>query len=233
MFMDNYGAVSEGSGDLGRTSLLKFNITLKEGAQPARARFRPLNPDQQKDLDRQLAEWIEADVIEPSNSDWASALVPVKKKLPPGETAAGRPPVFRWAVDFRPINKVTVKDAYPIPLLAQNLESLSSQKVFSSLDARAAYHVVEIEKSSRPFTAFVTPRGLFQFKRMPFGLANSPAIFCRLVQMALDRLPPGIALGYLDDILVMGKTVKEHLVNLRRVLELHSQVGLKLNLKKM
>ena len=232
IFLDNFEAVSEHSGDLGKSPLLKFKIRLKEGAEPVRARLRPLNPDQRKDLERQLDEWLSADVIEPSESEWAAALVPVKKKLPPGESAAGRPPIFRWAVDFRPINRVTVKDSYPVPLIAQNLESLSGAKIFSSLDAASAYHAVEIDESSRPYTAFVTPRGLYQFRRMPFGLANSPAIFCRLVQMALDRLPAGIALGYLDDILVVGQDVESHLNNLRKVVELHKSVGLKLNIPK-
>ena len=157
-----------------------------EGAQPVRARLRPLNPDQQNDLKRQLAEWLAADVIEPSESSWSSALVPVVKKLPPGESAVGKPPIFRWAVDFRPINKLTIRDSYPLPLLAQNLEQLGGAKVFSSLDARAAYHAIEIEPESRPYTAFVAPDGLFQFIQMPFGLMNSPAIFCCLVSMALD-----------------------------------------------
>ena len=154
IFLDNFDAVSAYSGDLGKSPLLKFKIKIKDGAEPVRTRLRPLNPDQTKDLERQLDEWIKADVIEPSESDWAAALVPVRTKLPLGESAADEP--------------------------------------------------------SRPFTTFVTPRGLYQFKQMPFGLTNSPAIFCRLVQMALDRPPPNIALGYLDDILVIGNSIEKH-----------------------
>ena len=232
MFIDNWDAISEGDFDIGKSSLLKFKIKVVEGAQPVRARLRPLNPDQQRDLKRQLDEWLSAGVIEPSDSCWSSALVPVIKKRPPGESAVGKPPIFRWAVDFRPVNKVTIRDSFPLPLLAQNLERLGGAKIFSSLDARAAYHAIEIEPESRHFTAFVTPDGLWQFCRMPFGLMNSPAIFCRLVSITLDRLPPGIALGYLDDILVMAGSVHEHMKNLRLVLELHSEIGLKLNLSK-
>ena len=232
IFEDNWAAVSQGGFDLGRSPLLKFKIRLKEGAEPHRARLRPLNPDQAQDLDRQLDEWLDANVIEPSESEWAAALVPVKKKLPPGEAAGDKPVVYRWAVDYRPLNKVTIKDAYPIPLLNQNIENLAGNKIFSSLDAASAYHCVEIEEQSRPLTAFVTPRGLFQFRRMAFGLANAPASYCRLVQMALDRIPSRIAIAYLDDILVMSKNVTEHINHLRLVLELHANVGLKLNMKK-
>ena len=162
----------------------------------------------------QLDEWLAGDVIEPSVSPWASALVPCKKK------GTGH---LRWSVDFRQVNDRTVKDSYPLPCIETNLHKLAGAKIFSSLDLAGAFHSLTISPASRDYTTFVSPFGTYRFKRMPFGLSNSPSAYCRLVQLALSKLPPGFAIAYLDDILIYSNTVSD---------DIHAEVGMKINLSK-
>ena len=127
---------------------------------------------------------------------------------------------------------MTIKDSYPLSSIITNLDKLSGARIFSLMDSAGVYHSVSIDHRSRDLTMFVSMYGTFRFCRMPFGLSNSPAVYCRLVQKALDYLPPGFALAYLNDILVYSKTFEEHIHHLRRVVELHAKVGMKLNLQK-
>ena len=166
---------------------------------------------------------MEAEVIEPSTSPWASALVPVKKK---GSDK------LRWAVDYRRLNDVTIKDAYPLANIECNLHKLATAEVFSTLDSAGAFHTMPIREEDRDLTAFVTPFGHYRFSKLPFGLANAPAAYSRLVQIALDRLPRGFSLGFIDDIIIYSSTIREHVDHLRQVVRLHASVGMKLNLNK-
>ena len=224
LFIEHFDAVAIKEGDYGKTSLMKFHINIPKGTPPTRARVRPLNPFQEKDFLRQKEEWESAGVIEPSISPWGSALVPVKKK---GSES------LRWAVDYRSVNKLTIKDAFPLSNIEGNLHKLSGSKVFSALDSSGAFHTIAIAEDSRDYTSFVSPVGTFRFTRLPFGLANAPSAYSRLVQMALDRLGnPVYCLGYIDDIIIHSSNNEEHLEHLSQVVALHAQVGMKLNLKK-
>ena len=223
IFLQNRNAIAINDYDYGNTNLMKFHISIPEGTKPVRAKVRPLNPMQEADLKRQIDEWTESGVIEPSISPWASALVPCKKK---GTTK------LRWAIDFRKINELTTKDAYPLPSINTNLDKLSGATIFTTLDSAGAFHTMTVDENSREYTTFTSCFGSYQFCRLPFGLCNAPASYSRLVQMALDRLEPGFALGYIDDIIVHSRTLEEHVKHLRLVVELHSTCGMKLKLKK-
>lgn len=223
IFMDNWDAVSVNDADYGKTNLMRFHIDIPKGTKPVRSKIRPLNPMQEQDLKRQIDDWLEAEVIEPALSPWASALVPCKKK---------NSDKLRWAVDYRAVNDLTVKDAYPLAHIESNLHKLTDTGFFTTLDSAGAFHTLPIHEEHRDYTAFNTPFGQYRFCRLPFGLANAPAAYSRLVQMALDRLPPGFALGYIDDIVIYSKTLEEHVDHLRQVIALHVQCGMKLNLKK-
>jgi hypothetical protein len=124
---------------------------------------RPLNPAQEESLKTQLEEWEEGGIIERTQSPWAFPMVGVRKK---------NSEVTRWCVDYRLLNKKTVKDAYPLQSIESNLHKLQGAKIFSTLDSAGAYHSVEIHRESREYMAFITPFGQFQFARMPFGLSN-------------------------------------------------------------
>ena len=112
-----------------------------------------MNPDQKENLIEQIEERLEQGVIEPSESPWASLLIPMKKK--DGRT--------RWVTDLRELNKQTVKDSYPLTNIKEILYSLQGATVFFSLDACGAYHLVRIELGNRACTAFISPFGTFQY----------------------------------------------------------------------
>ena len=206
----------------GKTSLIEFEIHLEQGSKPVKARVRPTNPKQRADLKEQLDRWKAEDVVEECESPWASALVPVLKK--DGST--------RWAVDYRPLNKMTIKDSYPLPSINENLEKLQGSQVFSTLDAAGAYHCIPVEEKSRPMLAFVTPFGLHTFKRMPFGASNSGPCYSRFMEMLVSKLRSPWTLCYLDDLMVHTINTKQHLEELRKVFQMHREAGIKLKAKK-
>ena len=223
LFMKHFHAVSVSSEDCGSSDILQFHITLLPGSHPVRACCRPLNPLQEQDLKIQLDKWLAGGVIKPSVSPWASALGPCKKK------GTGH---LRWSVDFRSINDQTIKDSCPLPCIETNLHKLAGAKIFSSLDSSGAFHSLTISTASRDYTTFVSPFGTYRFKRMPFGLSNSPSAYCRLAQLALSKLQPGFAIAYLDDILIYSDNVSDHMHHLEAVLRIHTEVGMKINLSK-
>ncbi|CAG4935861.1 unnamed protein product [Colias eurytheme] len=157
------------------------------------------------ELDKMLAE----DVIEECESAWAAPCVLVPK----------RNGTYRFCVDYRKLNAVTKTDAYPMPRIDELLQSTKKGCVMSSLDLRSGYW--QVSTADRDKTAFVTPFGTYRFKRMPFGLKNSPATFQRLI----DRFRSGSTLGgktilgYLDDLLVISEDLESHLADLRAVFE--------------
>ena len=206
----------------GKTSLLEFEVHLEQGSKPVKAKVRPLNPKQKQDLRDQLDRWEAEDVVEECESPWASALVPVLKK------GGG----IRWAVDYRPLNKMTIKDSYPLPSISENLDKLQGSKVFSTLDAAGAYHCVPVAAKSRPLLAFVTPFGLYTWKRMPFGAANSGPCYSRFMEMLVSKLKSPWTLCYLDDLMVHTVTTEQHLEELKKVFQMHREAGIKLRASK-
>ena len=165
-------------------------------------------PYRREEARRLLSDMLSKDVIQRSSSPWASPVVLVGKK--DGS--------IRFCIDYRKVNSITRKDAYPLPRMDDTLDTLTGSKWFSTLDLISGYWQVEIEKKDREKTAFCTSDCLFEFKVMPFGLCNAPATFQRLMDMVLAGLKWTNCLVYIDDIIVIGKTFSEHLTNLTQVL---------------
>ena len=134
----------------------------------------------------------------------------------------------RFCIDYRRLNDVTIKDAYPLPRIDESLDQLAGSKWFSCLDMNAGYWQVELEPEDRKKTAFISRKGLFEFKVLPFGLCNAPATFERLVEIVLAGLHWEICLVYLDDIIVSGKTFEDMVNNLDEVFARLQGAGLKL-----
>ena len=212
---------AEESDDFGRTDKIKHTINTGD-AMPVRQPVRRIPPFRREEARRLLSDMLEKDVIQPSSSPWASPIVLVGKK----------DWSLRYCVDYRKVNGVTRKDAYPLPRVDDTLDTLSGSKWFSTLDLLSGYWQVEVDEKDREKTAFCTPDGLFEFKVMPFGLCNAPATFQRLMDMVLAGLQWTNCLVYIDDIVVIGKTFPEHLQNLTRVLQRLGEAGLKLKPKK-
>jgi hypothetical protein len=133
------------------------------------------SPAGRKIIDDTLAELIADDVIEESDSPWASLVVLVRQK--------GKD----WfCIDYRKINKVLRADQYPIPRIDDILSQFAGKQYFTTFDANKGFHQVDIVKEDQPKTAFRTHRGLHQFKRMPFGLKTGPSVFQRLTDRMLE-----------------------------------------------
>ena len=157
-----------------------------------------------------------------SQSSWSSPVVIVRKKN--GE--------IRLCCDFRQLNKKTVQDKHPLPRVQETLDSLGGSKWFTVLDQSRAYYQGFIAKEDRHKTAFVSPWGLYEWVRIPFGLSNAPAKFQRYMEETVADFRDKFALPYLDDVIVYSKTFTEHLHHISQVLRRMRERGLKLNLSK-
>ena len=172
-------------------------------------------------MQREIETLEKAGIIERSISPWASPVVIIPKKSTPGE-----PPRRRMCVDYRRINKlqpeVTKADGgkgcislIPLPKIDELYAKLKGYKVFSSLDLRSGYYHIGLSDSAKPKSAFVLPSlGKYQFNRVPFGLAQAPAYFQKLINDILKGC--NFAMGYLDNIIIYSRTEKRTLRTLRR-----------------
>ena len=203
--------------DLGRTRVLQHCIDTKD-ASPIRQQARRVPLPRRETVQQLLKEMLDKGVISPSKSPWASPIVLVRKK--DGST--------RFCVDYRKVNAVTHKDAYPLPRVDDTLDTLSGSIWFSTIDLKSGYWQVEVAPKDREKTAFCTQEGLFEFNVMPFGLCNAPATFQRLMDCVLAGLQWATCLVYIDDIIIMGKTFEEHLHHLQQVLDRLKSAGLKI-----
>ena len=191
----------------GRTNKIQHHIDLIAGTKPRNLPPHRYSPARRKIVEEKLVEMLDSGVITPSNSPWAAPVVLIPKK--DGS--------IRFCVDFRKLNEVTVRDAYPIPRIDDTLDELQNAKFVSTLDLRSGYWQVEMDTESRPITAFVTHKGLFECVVMPFGLTNAPATFQRLMDVVLAGLKWRCCLVYLDDIIVYSSTFEQHLIDLQSV----------------
>ncbi len=204
-------------GELGRTDRITHNIDTGS-APPIRQSVRRVPVCQKTELKDLLTDMEKKEVIRPSNSPWASPIVLVRK----------RDGSHRFCVDYRKLNAVTRKDAYPIPRIDDTLDTLSGACWFSTLDMVSGYWQVEMGEKDREKPAFCTPYGLYEFNVLPFGLCNGPATFQRLMDLVLAGLKMSQCLVYIDDVIVVGRTFDEHLCNLREVFGRVRGAGLKL-----
>lgn len=207
--------------DLGLFKGIEHSIDT-ENARPVKQRMRRTPTQFIGEEEQHLEKMAKADVMEPSVSEWASPPVLIRK-------SDGK---VRYAIDYRKLNAVTKKDVYPLPLIEECLDTLAGNEWFSKLDANSAYWQIQVKKEDRPKTAFITKYGLFQFKRMSFGLCNAPATYARAMDLLLRGLTWQIVLCFLDDILVMGKNFDDHLENLKAVFERFREHGIKLKPQK-
>ena len=205
----------------GRSKSVQHEIEINN-ARPVRCGPRRLAPAGLRREQDCVREMLSGGQIERNDSPWASPVVLVTKK--DGST--------RFCVDYRRLNSLTVKDAYPLPRIDDSLRLLGNQQWFSTMDLASGYWQVAMSPEAKKKAAFVTNEGLFQFRVMPFGLCNAPATFERLMDRVLCGMRWSRCLVYLDDVISFGKTVPEAIWRLEEVLARLSDFGLQLKAKK-
>lgn len=209
-------------GEIGKTGVFKHSIELLPNTEPFAEPLRRRAQSQIEETRRQVRQLIQDGIVEESSSPWASAYVLAKKKN--GE--------YRLCIDFRKLNSMTKKVAYPLPNIDECLETLSGKKFFTQLDFKSGFWQIEMEEKSREYTAFRTEDGQFQFKRMPFGLTNAPASFQKMINTVLAGLKGMNLQVFIDDICIATKTWEEHLSMLESVFKLIIQANLKISVNK-
>lgn len=210
-----------GSGPLGCTPLMEHTI-LTGNALPIKQRGYPVSPHVQERMGKELKRMFELDVIERSFSPWSSPVVLVKKK-------DGRD---RLCVDSRKLNSVTERDSYPLPRVQEILDRLGKTNFLSKIDLKDAFWQIPLSEDSKAKTAFSVPgHGLFQFKRLPFGLHNAAQCLQRLMNTVFGSTDHKIFV-YLDDLVIASSTFEEHLDTLNFVLERLIYANLTINFEK-
>jgi len=173
-------------------------------------------------LETELNKLLDSGVIRSSDSPWSSPVHLVKKK--DGS--------IRFCIDYKKLNTVTRKNAYPLPRIDESLESLGGNEWFCTLDLQSGYHQVAMNPNDIAKTAFSTHLGLFEWNVMPFGLCNAPATFEKMMSDMLAGLQWKICLVYLDDVIVFGRTLKESQERLQQVFDRLRSYGLRLKASK-
>lgn len=180
---------------LSQTNTISHTIPIPQTQQPIKIRPYRLPEAQRNEINKQVQSMLDQDVIEPSTSPWNSPLLLVAKK--PDSSGEKK---FRIVVDFRKLNEVTLGDAYPLPNITDILDQLGRSRYFTVLDLASGFHQIPMNSLDAEKTAFSTPFGHYQYKRMPMGLSGAPACFQRLMDRVLIRLKGIKCFVYLDDL---------------------------------
>ncbi|GJU66598.1 putative nucleotidyltransferase, ribonuclease H [Tanacetum coccineum] len=189
---------------------VEFRIDLVPGVTPvAKSPYR-LAPSEMQELSGQLQELQDKGFIRPSHSPWGAPVLFVKKK--DGS--------LRMCIDYRELNKLTIKNRYPLPRIDDLFDQLQGSRYFSKIDLRSGYHQLRVHEDDIPKTAFRTRYGHFEFTVMPFGLTNAPAVFMDLMNRVCKPYLDKFVIVFIDDILIYSKTKEDHEVHLGLVLEL-------------
>ena len=188
---------------------IEFSIDLIPGAEPvSKAPYR-MAPVEMKELAKQLQELLDKGVIRPSVSPWGAPVLFVKKK--DGS--------MRLCIDYRELNKLTIKNKYPLPRIDDLFDQLKGACCFSKIDLRSGYHQLKIKPEDIPKTAFRTRYGHYEFLVMSFGLTNAPIAFMDLMNRVYKEYLDKFVIVFIDDILIYSKTKDDHARHLRIALQ--------------
>ncbi|GJR93821.1 putative nucleotidyltransferase, ribonuclease H [Tanacetum coccineum] len=189
---------------------VEFQIDLILGAEPVAPTPYRLAPSEMLELSNQLQELTDRGFIRPSTSPWRAPVLLVKKK--DGS--------FRMCIDYRELNKLTIKNRYPLPRIDDLFDQLQGSSVYSKIDLRSGYHQLRVREEDIPKTAFRTRYGHYEFQVMPFGLTNAPVVFMDLMNRMCKPYLDKFVIVFIDDILIYSRNEEEHANHLRIILEL-------------
>ncbi len=184
-------------------------INLLPNAMPPKSKVYPLSRTESQAMEEYIEEALSSGFIRSSTSPAAAGFFFVEKK------DGG----LRPCIDYRGLNNVTRKFRYPLPLVPSALEQLREATIYTKLDLRSAYNLIRIKEGDEWKTAFLTTRGHYEYQVMPYGLANSPAVFQSFINEIFRDLLSKYVVAYIDDILIYSKTEKEHITHVRTVLK--------------
>ncbi|GJS90216.1 reverse transcriptase domain-containing protein [Tanacetum coccineum] len=192
------------------TRQVEFHIELIPGVAPvARAPYR-LAPTEMKELAEQLKELSDKGFIRPISSPWGAPILFVKKKNG----------FFRMCIDYRELNKLTMKNHYPLQRIDDLFDQLQRSSIYSKIDLRSGYHQLRVREEDIPNTTFKTRYGHYEFQVMPFGLTNASAVFMDLMNHVCKSYLDKFVIVFIDDILIYSRNEKEHEEHLKTILEL-------------
>ena len=206
----NADVFSKHKADIGCCNFVEHEIEIEEGWVPHREGARRMTPHKSEACRKEIEMLMEYDMSEPSKSPLACGVVMAKKK-------GGQ---LRFCCDFRYLNAVTIKDAYPIPRIDESLSKLGDAKFFTTLDLGSAFWQVPLRKQDREKTGFACELGLFQWKGMPFGLCNATATFQRLMAQALTSVTKkygNLIMCSVDDVVIATPSLEDHIERLEEV----------------
>ena len=181
-------------------------INLQPNVMPVRRPMFRYSPAEKEAMETQITEMLQKGLIEPSSSPFCAPVLFVRKK--DGS--------LRMCIDYRGLNKITIRNSYPLPRIDDLFDKLQGATTFSSLDLLSGYYQLRLHPDDIPKTAFRTPTGLYQYRVLPMGLTNAPSVFMSTMNRVLHGLP--FAVVYLDDILIFSKSPEEHVRHVEEVL---------------
>ena len=215
----NKDVFTTGLHNLGRTGVTKHDIDTGD-ALPVKSAFYKQSPNLRRETERQVKEMLKHNIIEPGNSAWHSPVVLIKK--PNNE--------YRFAVDYRKLNKVTKPQSFPLPRLSDMFDAIgeSNAKFFTSADIGKAFWQVPLTERAKEKSAFITYDGIYAWNSMPFGLINASATFQSILNGIMRNINWRYVLCYIDDIVIFSPTFELHLQHLSEVFQRLREAGLKL-----
>jgi hypothetical protein len=205
------------------TTVIEHKIPLKLGVKPFKQKLRQINPILLPLVEREVKKLLDAKIIVPlRNSDWVENLVPIRKK-------SGK---IRLCIDFRNLNKSSLKYNYPLPKMDHILEKVVGANRMSMIDGFSGYNQIVVNEHDKEKTAFTTPWGAFMYDKMPFGLMNAGATFQRVMDISFIDERDKFVVIYLDDLTIFSKSDEDHLIHLKQTFEKFHRFCLSLNPKK-
>jgi len=206
----------DSKGQIGHITIITHSIILTDKS-PFKSPIYPTPVAVREKVDLELDILLEQGIIRHSTSIYTSPAFGILK--PNGD--------IRLVVDYKRLNKQTAKETYPFPTIQEQFSTLKGCKLFSVVDLNSGYYQISVEEDSIPYTSFTTHRGQYEFLRMPFGLCNAPATFCRLVDYLFKRL--SFVHVFMDDILIASESYEAHRKHVKEVLEILKGVGATIN----